>query len=171
MEGYIDKNGNYYEGDRQRDDLVVPKRPSSFHIWNVNLMQWEEDIEAAKVVAYNEVVKEVGNARLKYIVSTPTQSATYIDKANEAERYKAAGYPLPLDANTYPYVSGSARARGLTPQEAADFIISEYIRLRRLNGNNVEYVREQADIQIKAASTLAAINSIKIRAINALKVV
>lgn len=30
---YIDKNGNYYEGDRQGEDQEVPQRPSPYHIW------------------------------------------------------------------------------------------------------------------------------------------
>ena len=32
--GYIDKNGNYYEGDRQGDDKEVPQRPSPLQEWN-----------------------------------------------------------------------------------------------------------------------------------------
>ena len=31
--GYIDKSGGYYVGDRQRDDLAVPNRPSALHVW------------------------------------------------------------------------------------------------------------------------------------------
>lgn len=34
MNGYIDKDGNYYEGDRQDDDQEVPQRPSPNHEWN-----------------------------------------------------------------------------------------------------------------------------------------
>lgn len=31
---YIDGSGNYYEGDRQGDDAIVPARPSAAHVWN-----------------------------------------------------------------------------------------------------------------------------------------
>lgn len=29
--GYVDKNGSYYEGDRQGDDSEYPSRPSQYH--------------------------------------------------------------------------------------------------------------------------------------------
>lgn len=34
MNGYIDALGNYYEGDRQGDDLVVPQRPDHTYSWS-----------------------------------------------------------------------------------------------------------------------------------------
>ena len=34
MPGYIDRNGSYYEGDRQGSDAEVPQRPSPYHDWN-----------------------------------------------------------------------------------------------------------------------------------------
>lgn len=34
--GFIDKNGNYYEGDLQVGDIVIPARPSPLHIWANN---------------------------------------------------------------------------------------------------------------------------------------
>jgi len=168
MEGYLTTDGRYYEGDRQRTDQIVPIRPSPFHAWNNTLSTWEEDLTNAKRVAYERVIIAVGDARLRYVVSTATQSGTYIDKAKEAEAYKTAGYPLPLDTTLYPYIDGSSRARGLTAAQAADYILGEYSRLRALNGRQVEYIREQASVHIEAATTLAEIESIKTRAINAL---
>lgn len=34
MKCYLDKTGNYYEGDRQSDDQEVPQRPDAKHVWN-----------------------------------------------------------------------------------------------------------------------------------------
>jgi len=34
MGGYIDSQGNYYEGDRQGADLEVPARPDATHAWD-----------------------------------------------------------------------------------------------------------------------------------------
>ncbi|MDF2435471.1 MAG: hypothetical protein JWP44_5102 [Mucilaginibacter sp.] len=36
MNGYIDTLGNYYEGDRQGNDLVVPQRPDYTYTWSGN---------------------------------------------------------------------------------------------------------------------------------------
>lgn len=33
MNGYIDKRGNYYEGDQQGQDQEVTQRPSPYHVW------------------------------------------------------------------------------------------------------------------------------------------
>lgn len=34
MAGFIDENGQYYQGDRRGNDLEVPERPDQFHDWN-----------------------------------------------------------------------------------------------------------------------------------------
>jgi len=42
--GFIDQYGAYYEGDRQGNDVMVPVRPSPYHIWNVSA--WQLDKQA-----------------------------------------------------------------------------------------------------------------------------
>lgn len=44
MAYYIDKNGAYYEGDRQDADQEVTQRPSPFHVWRN--AAWEHDLNA-----------------------------------------------------------------------------------------------------------------------------
>ena len=168
---YIHRKGYYYEGDMLKGSIPVPKRPSLYYNWSFVNSQWEEDVPRARKEVYQDIVDEVGITRLRYVVSTATQSGTYIDKAKEAEAYRTAGYPVPLDTALYPYIDGSSRARALTPQQAADFITGEYERLRRLNGQQVEYLREQASMQIDAAITVAEVETIRTRAINALRAV
>lgn len=59
MQGYIDSKNNYYEGDKQGNDLVVPKRPQPEYMWNGT--QWEiptdyylaNNIERLWQAAYN----------------------------------------------------------------------------------------------------------------------
>ena len=58
---YLDRNGNYYEGDLQPGDTVVTKRPSSNHDWDGN--DWILDLAKYKAVAL-EVVKNA--AKLKH---------------------------------------------------------------------------------------------------------
>lgn len=47
---YIDKVGNYYEGDHTAGDLEVPPRPSPAHVWNG---AWVLDIER-----FNQAINE-----------------------------------------------------------------------------------------------------------------
>lgn len=42
--GYIDKDGGYYEGDRQGQDQEVTQRPSRYHIWQSDA--WLDDSTA-----------------------------------------------------------------------------------------------------------------------------
>jgi hypothetical protein len=41
LTGFMDTEGNYYEGDLQMNDQVVPRRPSHLHTWDG--MQWVFD--------------------------------------------------------------------------------------------------------------------------------
>jgi len=46
MSGYLDRQGNYYQGDRQGEDAAVPDRPSSQCVWNG--VAWVPDIVAIR---------------------------------------------------------------------------------------------------------------------------
>ena len=43
--GYVDINGYYYEGDRQGNDTIVPRRPSYLYKWDFDKSEWVEDRE------------------------------------------------------------------------------------------------------------------------------
>jgi hypothetical protein len=49
--GYIDSQGNYYEGDRQGDDQSVPQRPSSMHDWDGSAWVENRERKAAAIQA------------------------------------------------------------------------------------------------------------------------
>jgi len=53
--GYIDNNGNYYEGDRQGIDLEVPQRPTPYHDWAGS---WIENVPRAKASQLNTLQRQ-----------------------------------------------------------------------------------------------------------------
>lgn len=46
MNGYLDPQGNYYQGDQRGADTEVPQRPDAFHSWNG--VAWVPDIVAIR---------------------------------------------------------------------------------------------------------------------------
>ncbi len=92
-----------------------------------------------------------GKTRYKYITSVPGQDATYRAKRQDAEAYKAAGYPA--DATPYPWVSAEATATGNTPQVAADNILAT-VAAWTTKGSQIEGERIKGKTAVKLAATI-----------------
>lgn len=99
-----------------------------------------------------------GAARARYITTANGQDATYLLKAADADRYKAAGYPAAQIA-TYSWVRAKARSTVPDPtaadyQAAADLIISTRDAWVD-KGANIEQARESGKRAVASAATLA----------------
>ena len=101
-----------------------------------------------------------GTARARYITTADGQGATYLLKAADADRYKAAGYPAAQIAS-YPWVLAKARAMVAAPaaadyQAAADLIIG-----RRdawiVKGAAIEEARERGKAAVASALDMAGV--------------
>lgn len=73
--------------------------------------------------ALRDVDSAAGKVRAKYITISPGQDATYVEKGNEAERYKLAGYPA--DLTSYPWIAAEVAGTGLNAQDATDAILAK----------------------------------------------
>lgn len=113
------------------------------------------DVQAAAAAAIDIAA---GAARARYITTANGQDATYLLKAADADRYKAAGYPAAQIA-TYPWVRAKARSTVPDPtaadyQAAADLIISTRDAWVD-KGANIEQARESGKRAVASAATLA----------------
>jgi len=167
INGYIN-NGNYYEGDRQGNDLVVPARPSPLHSWNSGSSAWDLNLVTAKEQAKIEIDNKAGEIREKYITVVSGQEATYIEKAKDAERFISDGVPSITDGLVYPFTWAEGIAMVVTPLEAANAIISTKDSWLQIAAN-IEQERRGGKINIDLAVDEISINNAKLSAISALE--
>lgn len=63
MGGFIDLNGNYYEGEKFNfEDIEVSSRPTEYHKYNTKLKQWvvdEDAIAALKERLLNQLDNDI----------------------------------------------------------------------------------------------------------------
>ena len=98
-----------------------------------------------------------GAARARYITTASGQESTYMLKAADADRYKAAGYPAAQIAS-YPWVEAKARSMSATPaandyQAAADLIIATRDAWV-LKGAAIEEARERWKLSVSDAADI-----------------
>jgi hypothetical protein len=114
-----------------------------------------DTLDQAKAKAYAIVDTEAGNARLKYITSIPGQDATYLAKANEANKYAANGYDLST-LSQYVWLIAECNALGVATDNTADHdavkaavdgIISEQTSWYYI-GSKIEELRRSTKIKI-----------------------
>lgn len=84
-------------------------------------MYMEHPFETEKAAAIRVINKEAEHARARHITLGAGQSQVYLEKAEEAADFIAAGYP---NTNGYPYIEAEVEATGQSPQEVADNIIN-----------------------------------------------
>lgn len=85
---------------------------------SVTLAEMQSAAKAEMHVLDDEfLIRELG-----YLGST---RQTFDLKAAEAATYRAGGYPMPLDEDTYPFLALHVSACGCTPAEAADSILDD----------------------------------------------
>lgn len=137
----VDKNGVYL-GNVSLDDpnfyqdvQSVPTAP--FMVWDFTLKAWKDgravtQIQEDLCLALDTLADTVA---LKYVTPGFTQTARYMVKLQQAQAYKADGYPNSLnpgqiDSLKYPYVYWEtnqkyARDKTVTGQSLADMVIQQ----------------------------------------------
>lgn len=119
-------------------------------------------LSQAKTKALDEIDAVAEQVRAKYLTSAPLQAATYVNKANDALKYKLALYPVPFVPASYPYVDAEMRAAGdTTAQAAADRILLEASTYDSVKGAAIEYARRVGKIAVNSATTVTAITTAK----------
>ncbi|MDA8258387.1 MAG: hypothetical protein M0Z99_22620 [Betaproteobacteria bacterium] len=109
--------------------------------------------------------------RAHYITTADGQAATYLLKAADADRYKAAGYPAAQIAS-YPWVMAKAKAMTAVPaaadyQAAADLIISTRDAWV-VKGAAIEEARERGKAVVAAAVDVAGVETARAAAVGEL---
>lgn len=122
----------------------------------------------AQAGALTAIDAAAGAARARYITTADGQAATYLLKAADADRYKAAGYPAAQIAG-YPWVLAKARAMVTAPaaadyQAAADLIIATRDAWVS-KGAAIEEARERGKAAVSAAVDVAGVAAARSAAI------
>lgn len=125
----------------------------------------------AQVAALAAIDAAAGRARGRYITTVDGQDATYLLKAQDAERYKAAGYPAAAIAS-YPWIKAKADATNVAPT-AADYQAAANMILSTRDawvptGAAIEREREKGKAAVLAAGTASAVDAARAAASDAL---
>jgi len=88
--GYINQNGNYYEGDQQGEDVEVPQRPTPYHIWQEG--EWVDNSAAH----YRELRAAEYPPASDYLDAVVKGDQAAIDAYVEACWAVKAKYPKPV---------------------------------------------------------------------------
>lgn len=102
--------------------------------------------------------------RLRYITAGSGQAGTYIEKAQQADSFKAAGYPA---SAVPPMVQAEADATGQTAQQACNTIIATRDQWL-VKGAQIERERRRGKVNIDAAGDAAGVQAARDAAIAAL---
>ena len=109
-----------------------------------------------------------GDARAKYLTIAPGQEATYLAKAQDADKFIADGEPV--DLTGYSWVSAEVNATGLTASQAAAAIRTQRDQWYAI-GSYIEQLRLSGKAQVRAATTIQQVAQIRHSTITALKAV
>ena len=119
----------------------------------------------AKAKLRHDIDVAAGVTRSRFITIVPGQAETYQAKAANAKAYKAAGSPG--NAAPFPWIAAEAQAQGLTPDQAADLVLTleaQWAQLGaaiegyRIGGKNL--VATAATLQEAIAVTASTVNSL-----------
>ncbi|WP_395459836.1 hypothetical protein ACHMW5_35785 (plasmid) [Azospirillum melinis] len=114
------------------------------------------DLAAAQTEAVDQVNREAGEARARFITVTIGQEGTYIDKGNEATAFLADEAPT---AAKYPYLYAEADATGQPVESIAALVNQTALAWRPLNAR-IEGLRQGALKAVKDAGTPAAVAAV-----------
>lgn len=122
----------------------------------------------AQAAAHAGIDAATGAARARYITTVNGQESTYLLKAADADRYKAAGYPTAQIAS-YPWVRAKARSMVAAPaaadyQAAADLIIATRDAWVA-TGAAIEEARERGKSAVAAAVDVAGVEAARTAAV------
>lgn len=95
--------------------------------------------DGLKQEGYDEVRTLTAAFLARNVTFLGTTIEAFRTKAAEAQAYKAAGYPTPLDSDVYPYISDQMAICACTAQQAADVILADLTAL-----NTIERHTERA---------------------------
>lgn len=166
---YSDETHYVFSGDF----TPFPSRPSAWHEWDWTSLAWVRPTSAAddaRASGRARIDTAAGNARKRYITTSPGQDATYTVKYAEALGYIAAGYPS--DLSPYPFVAGESQPNTwMTPTQAATRIatlggywrevIGPAIEAARINGKDaLDSLTDPAAIDAHVAAVVANLDAI-----------
>ncbi len=83
--------------------------------------------------------------------TSASRAARYERKLDQATAYKTAGYPMPIDADLYPYIASEAIERNITEQAMADLILFKSQAFEAF-GAKMETLRVKLKTDVQAAS-------------------
>lgn len=126
-----------------------------------------QPLSTTKRAAATAIDAEANATRQKYVTFIAGQDATYLQKYDEAKRYRTAGYPASLA--TYAWIQAETTATGKTAQAAADSVIQEGDFWNNSKGPAIEQARRHGKLQVDAATTAAAVDVARTDALAALK--
>ena len=114
------------------------------------------DLNEIKIELKIEIDSAAEIERLKYITSGTGQAMTYQQKVAEAQSYKAATNPKPVD---FPILASEVGITAPTLSEVADTVLAAYRQWQQI-GAGIEAVRLGAKRDIDVAGTEAAARAV-----------
>lgn len=126
--------------------------------------QWlyDQPLSDAKTEAQTNIDAAAGMVRLRYITDVPGQAATYAEKRTQADAYVAAP-----DGPVPPFVQAEADAMGVTPLQAAQYILATAQAWEQI-GPAIERERRRGKLLVGAAATLGECQTLLAAALDAL---
>lgn len=113
-------------------------------------------LNVVKKLYKSEVDTAAETERLNYITPGTGQAMTYQQKVAEAQAFKAASNPKPVD---YPILASEAGITAPTLSEVADTVLNAYYQWQQI-GAMIEAIRLGAKRDIDASTTEAAAREI-----------
>jgi hypothetical protein len=110
-------------------------------------------LEQVKAAAVERINREAGDERAKHITVTTGQSATYIEKQKEAERYAAGG------EGPFWYLEAEAEATGDTVEAVAALVLATAAAWTPINAA-IEGKRRGALVAVDKAATAEEVEAI-----------
>ncbi|MDB5846547.1 MAG: putative tail fiber assembly-like protein [Rhodoferax sp.] len=124
-------------------------------------------LKATRLAALNTIDLVAGAARLRYITDVPGQQGVYLQKAAEAEAFKAADFT----GDVPPYIEAEATATGQTPQDSAEKILAIAQSWSNTISPAIERYRISGKAAVDAATDAAAVQDARNAAVTALQAI
>lgn len=170
VQGFFDSAWQRMNLDTMEVEPYQPPAPlntdMATYAWNDVKKRYDgaPTLLAIKAYAAQLIDASAGAARLRYITDIAGQQAVYLQKASEAEAYRAAGYTGPVP----PYIAAEAGAMGMTGQQAADRILAIASAWGNELSPAIERVRINGKQAVEAAEDAAAVDAARTAAVAAL---
>lgn len=79
MSGYLDTQGNYYQGDRQNADIEVPARPDAAHVWDGG--QWTPSADLVNAGVWEQITDLEKREQLPRMLRDLARRSAEVDAA------------------------------------------------------------------------------------------